>query len=70
MTSADLGDREQPAWSKWTTLGGTRYGNLSYQVHKRQQLFSGETQLIAAMRCYVASKLGEEVVVPVILLAA
>ncbi|MGF6440086.1 phage protein NinX family protein [Paraburkholderia youngii] len=70
MMSADLGDREQPAWSKWTTQGGTRYGNLSYQVNKRQQLFSGETQLIAAMRCYVASKLGEEVEVPVVLLAA
>lgn len=31
---------------------------------KKEVIFSGPTPLIAAMRCYVASKLGDEVEVP------
>ena len=34
------------------------------------EIFSGPTPLIAAMRCYVASKLGDEVEIPAELLGA
>lgn len=43
---------EVPNWSAWPT-----------QTDDRQEIM-GETLLIAAMRCYVASKLGHEVDVP------
>lgn len=46
--------------------GGPGSGNTrcwaKLEMHPR--LFSGTTPLIAAMRCYVASKLGDEVEVP------
>ena len=43
---------EVPNWSAWPT-----------QTDDRQEIM-GETPLIAAMRCYVASKLGDDVEVP------
>ena len=49
-------DWEVPNWGAWPT-----------QTDDRQEIM-GETPLIAAMRCYVASKLGDEVEVPVELL--
>jgi len=64
MMSADLGDGERASWAELTAKGGERYGVESWAVHKRQQRFKGETPLIAAMRAYVAKKLGREVDVP------
>ncbi len=51
----NLGDGERAQWHKheWVTS----------KVQK-QVRFDGPTPLIAAMRCYVASKLGDEVDVP------
>lgn len=62
MLSADLGDGEHASWSQFTARGGERYGVESWAVKKRQQRFCGETPLIAAMRCYVASKAKSETV--------
>ena len=58
MLSADLGDGERAQWSKFS-WAGTPKGSGPRQVR-----FSGPTPLIAAMRCYVASKLGDAVDVP------
>jgi len=51
----NLGDGERAQWHKheWVTS----------KVQK-QVRFDGPTPLVAAMRCYVASKLGDEVDVP------
>ena len=49
-------DWEVPNWGAWPT-----------QTDDRQEIM-GETPLIAAMRCYVASRLSDEVEVPVELL--
>jgi hypothetical protein len=68
MKSADLGDGTIARWDEMTVRGGERYGPQSYAVRKRRQRFVGSTLLVAAMRCYVASKLGEEVEVPADLL--
>lgn len=45
---------------------GTPDFKASWQARKVNvgQMFSGPTPLIAAMRCYVASKLGDEVEIP------
>ena len=51
---------------------GNEYGNHWYaetgltddSADERHVCMTGETPLIAAMRCYVASKLGDEVEVP------
>ena len=43
---------EVPNWAAWMSL-----------VEDRQMVM-GETALIAAMRCYVASKIGDEVEIP------
>lgn len=43
---------EVPNWAAWMALAEDR------------QMTMGETPLVAAMRCYVASKLGPEVDVP------
>ena len=43
---------------------GQEYGNHWYAETVEGLVGCGETPLIAAMRCYVASKLGEEVEVP------
>ena len=64
MASADLGDGERAFWTKMTARGGEQYGPYSYQVRKRQQRFSGDTMLVAALRCLVASKLGAVVSLP------
>lgn len=41
-----------PVWEAWPYVGGTKF------------IQQGATPLIAAMRCYVASKLGDEVEMP------
>lgn len=64
MLSADMGDGQTVDWAELTVRGGERYGAYSYQVNKRQQRFDGHTALVAAMRCYVATKLGPTVEVP------
>ena len=61
IMGADLGTMSQAAWEVFTYKGGRRYGVLSFQVDARQQRFEGDTPLVAAMRCYVASKPGNEV---------
>lgn len=43
---------EKPIWEAWPYATGTKH------------IQQGSTPLIAAMRCYVASKLGDEVGVP------
>lgn len=40
------------------------YGAGEWNAHTGGREFNGPTPLIAAMRCYVASKLGDEVDVP------
>lgn len=69
MALKDLGDGQRADWSEITYIGGERYGPYSYQVHPRRQRFEGPTELIAKVRCFVASRLGEEVDVPDELLA-
>lgn len=51
----NLGDGERAQWHKheWTT-----------SKTRKQVRFDGPTPLIAAMRCYIASKLGDEIDVP------
>jgi hypothetical protein len=55
MKSSDLGDSERAQWTKfhWIT-----------QSEQKGVRFEGHTPLVAAMRCYVASKLGDKVNVP------
>ena len=43
---------EKPIWEAWPYATGTNH------------IQQGPTPLIAAMRCYVASKLGEEIQIP------
>lgn len=62
MKSKDLGDSECAQWNK--TKPGERYGPMSYEVTRVQCRFEGPTALIAAMRCFVASRLGDEVDIP------
>lgn len=38
--------------------------DLAWEAHIGPSIYRGPTPLIAAMRCYVASKLGDEVDVP------
>lgn len=64
MRSADMGDGQTVDWAELTIRGGEPYGAFSYQVSKRQQRFHGHTALVAAMRCFVATKLGTVVEVP------
>ena len=59
MTSADLGDGERAQWVQFTFRNVPKTASTS-----RRCRFTGPTPLIAAMRCYVASKLGDEVEVP------
>jgi hypothetical protein len=44
--------------------GGKRWAAFAWRSDRDLQKSIGPTPLIAAMRCYVASKLGEEVEVP------
>lgn len=62
MTSRDLGDCEGARWVKET------YKGCKHAEERRACRFSGHTPLVAAMRCYVASKLGNEVDIPEVLL--
>ena len=59
MLSSDLGDGERAQWCQYTfrNVPSTASGS-------RRCRFDGPTPRIAAMRCYVASKLGDEVDVP------
>lgn len=43
---------------------GVEYGNHWYAEDKDGYVQTGQTPLTAAMRCYVASKLGDEVQIP------
>lgn len=54
----DIGDLTSPSWRTHTYRGAQNSGL------PRQQTFTGETLLIAAMRCYVASKTGGEIFIP------
>lgn len=63
-------ERELHSLFKWNQLNPTA-PEMWYGVHNRKQddgvhalNYDGPTPLIAAMRCYVASKLGDEVDVP------
>lgn len=58
MARADVGDGQRTQWCEFTYRGDERL------VHPRRQRFSGSTMLEAAMRCYVASKLGASIEVP------
>lgn len=59
IMSRDLGEDEAARWSLYTFKGVRRTASTS-----RMCRFDGPTQLIAAMRCYVALRLGENVDVP------
>lgn len=59
MHKDDCGNCTGMRWSEYTVRGGQRYGKASYQVRKRKQRFTGETALIAAMRCYMGHKVPE-----------
>lgn len=59
MMSRDLGDGEGEPWCLYTFKGVPRTASGS-----RQCRFEGLTSLVAAMRCFVASVLGEAVDVP------
>lgn len=64
MLSKDLGSGERAPWSEFTYAGGERFGPHSHQIRKRRQRFTGATAIEAALRCLVASKLGELVELP------
>lgn len=55
-------DREGITCGPWTTSSAIAYKGADHAL--RPFCYVGRTQLIAAMRCYVASKLGLEVDVP------
>lgn len=59
MTSRDLGDTEGTRWQLYTFKDVPRTASTS-----RMCRFDGPTPLIAAMRVFVASKLGDEVDIP------
>lgn len=64
MAQADVGDNQSPSWNEFTWRNALRYRDYPHEEYKRRQRFAGPTMLIAAMRCYVASKLGPTVDVP------
>ncbi|MFP3637624.1 phage protein NinX family protein [Paraburkholderia sp. SIMBA_054] len=68
MALDDAGDGQRVDWAEFTFRGGERYGAHSYEIRKRRQSFAGPTALVSAMRCYVASRLGAEPEIPVVLL--
>jgi hypothetical protein len=59
MLSSDLGDGERAPWTKFT-FNGVPFPTTTSRLCR----FEGSSELIAAMRCYVASKLGQEAEVP------
>lgn len=70
IRSDDLGDGERAQWTKYTFRDAHRTGPMSYDVQSRQQRFEGPTLEVAATRCFVASKLGPRVDVPLDLAGA
>lgn len=72
FVSGDLGEPKS-YWVATANQQAWQYGygpyheqdeERSLQIHKSECLFFGPTPLIAAMRCYIASKLGDEIEVP------
>lgn len=59
MMSVDLGGDTQPKWAEFTFRNVPKTASTN-----RRCRFDSESQLVAAMRCFVASKLGDEVDVP------
>lgn len=59
MRSAELGDSEGSRWSDVTFRG------VAANRPPRRVRYEGGTAAIAALRCYVASEMGEEIEVPV-----
>ena len=59
VKSSDLGDDEGARWSQFTFKDVPKTASTS-----RRKRFDGPTQLIAGLRCLVASKYGELVAVP------
>lgn len=64
MAMDDVGDGTSPSWNENTYRNAERFGPLSHQVNPRRQRFTGPTFLVAAMRCFVSSKLGATVELP------
>lgn len=64
MSEKDSGTDQRVNWCRHTYIGAKRYGKLSYEVSPRTQRFEGDSLLVAAMRCHVATRLGDEVEVP------
>ncbi len=60
--SSNLGNGERAQWCEYTWV------SVRPNEKAKRQRFSGPTPLIAAMRCYVASRLSDEVDVPETLL--
>lgn len=58
LARADAGDSQRVDWHELTWRG------VSTKDGQRRQRFAGPTMLVAGLRCYVASKLGELVDVP------
>lgn len=72
FVSGDLGEPKS-YWVATANRQAWQYGygpyheqdeERSLQIHKSECPFFGPTPLVAAMRCYVASKLGDEVDIP------
>lgn len=58
-------EREQIRLRMWNKKRGeSRHGLWCAGIHNKVLGIDGPTPLIAAMRCYVASKLGDEVEIP------
>lgn len=64
MAPADVGERLRVNWSECAADNGLRYGPYSLQGKTRRKRFSGTTMLEAAMRCHVASRLGQDIEIP------
>lgn len=59
MLSRDLGDGERAQWSEFSWAGLSAGSKRVRRVR-----FSADSELQAAMRCFVASRLGDEVDIP------
>lgn len=59
IMSTDLGDEHAPAWSEFTMKDVPRHASTS-----RRQRYEGSTQGVAAMRCFVGFRMGDEVEIP------
>lgn len=63
IMSSDLGDEHAPAWNEFTMKGVPRHASTS-----RRQRYEGPTLDVAAMRCFVGFRMGDEVEIPEALL--